>query len=576
MTISTAYTPDTYAGDASTTSFAITFAFLSDGDNIKVTLKTDSTGALAVQTNPTHYSVSGSNVVFVSAPASGETVIIELDPDYKQESDYTENSNFPAETLETDLDQLKLEVQLAKDQADRAIRFDSAVDISSFTATIPATTADKFIKINSAGTGFELGTGDSILDSLAKTDGNIIVGDGTNFVVESGATARTSIGAIATTVEDTTPQLGGDLDLNSNSIGVVGALTPVLGTALTLSNGATGPGGIRFLEDTDNGTNYIGIKAPSAITTTVDFELPDGDGSSGQVIKTDGSATLSWGTVILGVDATANETSVSLSSGTATVGIADNPTVPGTGAMIAPSGTTAQRPGSPSSGQLRFNSTTSNYEYYDGSSWEAFATGGGIADVVDDTTPQLGGDLDLNGNNIDFPTTANISDCLDEDDMSTNSATALATQQSIKAYVDSGTTTLTNKTIDANSNTITDLPYDIAFTAGFDSSSVKEDAAVQTYAEMVMARSGEIVGESGYADTAPTGAALILDIEKNGTTVYSTKPQFAATAQTLTAGTLKTDGTEDFVAGDRITFKVTQVGSTEPGEGIRFTLKGEV
>ncbi len=58
--------------------------------------------------------------------------------------------------------------------------------------------------------------------------------------------------------------------------------------------------------------------------------------------------------------------------------------------------------------------------------------------LVDDTSPQLGGDLDLNGNNIDFPTTANISDCLDEDSMSSDSATALATQQSIKAYVDSG------------------------------------------------------------------------------------------------------------------------------------------
>jgi N-acetylmuramoyl-L-alanine amidase len=57
-------------------------------------------------------------------------------------------------------------------------------------------------------------------------------------------------------------------------------------------------------------------------------------------------------------------------------------------------------------------------------------------DLVDDTTPQLGGDLDLNGKNIDFPTTANISDCLDEDNMASDSATALATQQSIKAYVD--------------------------------------------------------------------------------------------------------------------------------------------
>ncbi len=56
--------------------------------------------------------------------------------------------------------------------------------------------------------------------------------------------------------------------------------------------------------------------------------------------------------------------------------------------------------------------------------------------IVEDLTPQLGGDLDLNGKNIDFPTTANISDCLDEDTMSSDSPTALATQQSIKAYTD--------------------------------------------------------------------------------------------------------------------------------------------
>lgn len=60
----------------------------------------------------------------------------------------------------------------------------------------------------------------------------------------------------------------------------------------------------------------------------------------------------------------------------------------------------------------------------------------GISNVVEDTTPQLGGDLDLNGNNIDFPSTANISDCLDEDTMTSDSNTSLATQQSIKAYVD--------------------------------------------------------------------------------------------------------------------------------------------
>lgn len=59
-----------------------------------------------------------------------------------------------------------------------------------------------------------------------------------------------------------------------------------------------------------------------------------------------------------------------------------------------------------------------------------------ISSLVEDLSPQLGGDLDLNSHNIDFPSVANVSDCKDEDDMASNSATMLATQQSIKAYAD--------------------------------------------------------------------------------------------------------------------------------------------
>jgi len=45
----------------------------------------------------------------------------------------------------------------------------------------------------------------------------------------------------------------------------------------------------------DDGSAAIKIQAPSAVTTTTTFTLPDGDGSSGNVLTTDGSGTLSWG-----------------------------------------------------------------------------------------------------------------------------------------------------------------------------------------------------------------------------------------------------------------------------------------
>lgn len=53
----------------------------------------------------------------------------------------------------------------------------------------------------------------------------------------------------------------------------------------------------------------------------------------------------------------------------------------------------------------------------------------------------------LSGSNYFSASGATISTIKDEDDMTSNSATALATQQSIKAYVDTGTVTMTNKTL---------------------------------------------------------------------------------------------------------------------------------
>jgi hypothetical protein len=46
-----------------------------------------------------------------------------------------------------------------------------------------------------------------------------------------------------------------------------------------------------------------------------------------------------------------------------------NTTVSDTGAVQLPVGTTAQRPGSPSAGQMRYNSTFKTVETYDGSRW---------------------------------------------------------------------------------------------------------------------------------------------------------------------------------------------------------------
>ncbi len=63
------------------------------------------------------------------------------------------------------------------------------------------------------------------------------------------------------------------------------------------SGTAAGNGGSIVLKElVANGTNSIGFRAPDAVTADVVFELPDGDGSSGQVLTTDGSGVLTWST----------------------------------------------------------------------------------------------------------------------------------------------------------------------------------------------------------------------------------------------------------------------------------------
>lgn len=67
--------------------------------------------------------------------------------------------------------------------------------------------------------------------------------------------------------------------------------TPSVTTSATYSNQAE----VRFAEQTGNGTNYIGLKAPDAVTANKVFKLPDGDGTPNQVLITDGSLQLGWG-----------------------------------------------------------------------------------------------------------------------------------------------------------------------------------------------------------------------------------------------------------------------------------------
>ena len=52
--------------------------------------------------------------------------------------------------------------------------------------------------------------------------------------------------------------------------------------------------GVKFYEDTANGTNYVGFNSAASLAGNQVWTLPTADGSANQVLKTDGNGILSW------------------------------------------------------------------------------------------------------------------------------------------------------------------------------------------------------------------------------------------------------------------------------------------
>jgi hypothetical protein len=77
----------------------------------------------------------------------------------------------------------------------------------------------------------------------------------------------------------------------------VDILDSTLSTPLTVTGNATAGAELRLPEDTDNGTNYIALKAPDSIASNLNLTLPSTDGTNGQALVTNGSGTLAFASV---------------------------------------------------------------------------------------------------------------------------------------------------------------------------------------------------------------------------------------------------------------------------------------
>jgi hypothetical protein len=229
---------------------------------------------------------------------------------------------------------------------------------------------------------------------LTSTDqaGKFKVGDTFQVDQQTGFVTIDPTSVSVNVVSDNSPQLGGDLDVLLRKIttsqGNTGVVIEGNGTgAVTLKSGAanklvvgssaidakvvvSAEGGVRF-PDAD-ASNYVAFQAPTTVSSNITWTLPAADGTSGQVLSTNGTGTLSW------------------SAGG------------GGGASVTTSDTA---PSTPADGDLWYNSANGRiYVYYDdgdSAQWVDASpqggggSGGGASVTTSDTAPSTPTDGDL-------------------------------------------------------------------------------------------------------------------------------------------------------------------------------------
>ncbi len=156
MTVSSTTSKVSYSGNGSTLAFSVTFYFLASA-HLKVVVRS-SNGTETVKTLGTHYTVTGAGdpaggtVTMLTAPASGETLVISRNVPLTQVTDYQANDPFPAETHEQALDKLTQITQQVQEELTRAIKLSVSNTMTSTEFTVGAATrANKVLGFDSAG-----------------------------------------------------------------------------------------------------------------------------------------------------------------------------------------------------------------------------------------------------------------------------------------------------------------------------------------------------------------------------------------------------------------------------------------
>lgn len=165
---------------------------------------------------------------------------------------------------------------------------------------------------NTACSEISLAVSDGIGDITRVTAGDGLTGGGTSgavtltvdtnvVVTKSGNHAMlgtlSSAGFSAATVSATTTNTTNLIatgNVTTDTLTVNAGSTTKGVTLLPTGTAAGNTAEIQFRELAANSTQYVGFKAPDSIILSKIWTLPDGDGTAGQVLETNGAGVLSW------------------------------------------------------------------------------------------------------------------------------------------------------------------------------------------------------------------------------------------------------------------------------------------
>ena len=369
MTVSTTTNRASYSGNGITDAFAYGFKIFADAD-LTVIIRS-SAGVETTKTLTTHYTVSGAgtdsggNVTFTTGniPASGETVVILRKLTLTQGTDYVANDPFPAESHEDALDRLTMIAQQHDEAIGRALKVSQTNVIATSEFTTSATDrANKLLSFDGSG---DLTVTTGKVDTVTASVSAVSAGGSPT----ASATYTAASGALALAFGLVT----GDTGATGNSAGM----------QLTFSNSTS---------DADPGAGKLALNnATIASVTEMYFDDVDDNG-----------ATIS--TFVQTFDDISNATARGIIS-------IEKEGTPSTFALFKVTGAVTNASGYTKVpvGHLASNGSFSNADGIRVDFNYSGADGAGtLTDVVSDTTPQLGGDLDMNGQDIVTTSNATI------------------------------------------------------------------------------------------------------------------------------------------------------------------------